>query len=113
MTLQKLSRAAHVIQRAGLIVIAMCDRTPSRTARMLEAILDGLANRIYRIRVEGAEHLPATEGALLVSNHPSYVDPVLLMAAIKPRIRFLMHTTFYRNVLLKPLARLGGAIPIS
>ncbi len=72
-----------------------------------------LTRTIYRIRVEGAENLPRTGGALLVCNHLSMVDAFLLGTASGRFVRFLMYQGFYEKPLIKPLARLLGLIPIS
>ena len=76
------------------------------TARLLTRL-------IYRIRVEGASHLPAAVGALLVSNHLSMVDSFILGAASGRFVRFLMYQRLYEKRFIKPFARLLGIIPIS
>ncbi|HKO06000.1 MAG TPA: acyl-[ACP]--phospholipid O-acyltransferase [Candidatus Acidoferrales bacterium] len=68
---------------------------------------------VYRIRVRGRENLPVHGGALLVSNHMSWVDALLLTAACERPIRFLMFKDIYEHPLVYPFARLGRAIPIS
>jgi 1-acyl-sn-glycerol-3-phosphate acyltransferase len=42
-----------------------------------------------RLRVEGLEHLPATGAAVLAANHASYLDAVVLLAAIPADFRFV------------------------
>src|SRR5262245_38353627 len=54
-----------------------------------------LTRLLYRIRVEGANNLPATGGALLVSNHLSMVDAFILGAASGRFVRFLMYQGHY------------------
>jgi len=68
---------------------------------------------IYRIRVEGRQHLPDSGGALLVANHLSFVDACILAAATGRFVRFLMHERYYRQPVLGALCRLLGVIPIS
>jgi len=67
----------------------------------------------YRIRVIGNDHLPLEGPALLVANHVSWVDALLLMATQQRRIRFIMEREIYQTPLLKPLFRLMGVIPVS
>ena len=67
-----------------------------------------LANSIYRIRVLGRENVPGKGGALLVSNHLSLVDAMLLSATIDRPIRFLMFSDIYERPLIRPLARYTG-----
>jgi acyl-[acyl-carrier-protein]-phospholipid O-acyltransferase/long-chain-fatty-acid--[acyl-carrier-protein] ligase len=67
----------------------------------------------YRIRVAGAVNIPMTKGVLLVSNHVSLVDPLLLMASTKRPICFLMEKGYYENPVLRPFAQRLGCIPVS
>jgi len=68
---------------------------------------------VYRIKVHGLENVPTQGGVLLVSNHVSWVDAVLLGAASRRRIRFIMDKSFYNKPLLKPFCRLMKVIPVS
>lgn len=66
-----------------------------------------------RIKVSGIENIPPHEGVLLICNHASWVDPLLLNATQQRRIRFIMYRRFYNNFWLKPICRLMGVIPVS
>ena len=58
------------------------------------------ARLIYRFKVRGDEHIPTEGAAILVCNHVSFIDPVLLMAASPRPIRFIMdHEIFKLPVL--------------
>ncbi len=59
------------------------------------SILWCLATVLFRIRVEGAENIPLTGAALLVSNHISYADAVLVGYATPRIVRFLMWKPIY------------------
>jgi len=67
----------------------------------------------YRIKVEGIENIPTDKGALLVSNHVSWVDALLIAATQQRRIRFVMEKKFYNKWWLRPIVKLTRAIPIS
>ena len=67
----------------------------------------------YRLRVSGIENIPVQGPALLVSNHISWVDALLLTATNQRRIRFLMERKYYAIKWLNPLMRLMKIIPIS
>lgn len=72
-----------------------------------------LVSVVYRIRKQGEERIPATGAALLVSNHVSFVDALVLMA-ISPRpIRFVMDRSIFRIPVLSWLFRQVKAIPIA
>ena len=72
-----------------------------------------LTRAVYRFRVRGDEHIPVEGPALLVCNHVSYVDAVLLMAASPRPIRFVMDHRIFAVPLLGWLFRLCKAIPIA
>ena len=67
----------------------------------------------YRIKVEGRDNVPDSGPALLVPNHVSWVDALLLLATQQRRIRFVMHRDIYNVRLLRPLFKLMGVIPVS
>jgi 1-acyl-sn-glycerol-3-phosphate acyltransferase len=68
---------------------------------------------IYRFRVRGDEHIPLEGPAILVCNHVSFVDALLLMAASPRPIRFIMDHRIFATPLLGTLFRLAKAIPIA
>ena len=72
-----------------------------------------LTHTVYRVRVEGRENIPAKGGALFVCNHLSFVDALLVMASTDRFVRFILFRDIYEHWLLKPFARIMGAIPIS
>jgi acyl-[acyl-carrier-protein]-phospholipid O-acyltransferase/long-chain-fatty-acid--[acyl-carrier-protein] ligase len=80
---------------------------------LLRFVLWVLTRTIYRIRADGSENIPAKGGALLVCNHLSLVDALLLIASTDRDIRFIIYKGYYERPWIKPLARLLRAIPIS
>jgi acyl-[acyl-carrier-protein]-phospholipid O-acyltransferase/long-chain-fatty-acid--[acyl-carrier-protein] ligase len=66
----------------------------------------------YPMRVRGLENLPRRSGALLISNHVSFVDWLLLTAAIKRPVRFLISKEFHESPWLGPFVRVARVIPI-
>ena len=74
----------------------------------------GLVGRmLYRVTPVGLEALPANGGVLLLPNHISYVDAVILQLACPRPIRFLVYDQIYQHGLLRWGLKLLGAIPIS
>ena len=64
----------------------------------------GLVTRLcYPLRVSGLENLPRRGGVLLVSNHVSFVDWLLLTAAAKRPVRFFISWEYYESPWFKPL----------
>ena len=72
-----------------------------------------LSNVVYRFRVRGGEHIPVHGAALLVCNHVSFVDAILLMAASPRPIRFVMDHRIFAIPVLGSVFRLAKAIPIA
>ncbi|CAN7217048.1 MFS transporter [Variovorax sp. LjRoot130] len=72
-----------------------------------------LSRIVYRFDVKGEEHIPAEGAAVLVCNHVSFIDAVLLMAASPRPIRFIMDHRIFRVPVLGWLFRLAKAIPIA
>lgn len=64
---------------------------------LLRFLVWGLANVVYRMRVTGAENIPKDGPAVVVANHVSYVDWMILAAAIARPVRFIMHHSFARG----------------
>ena len=68
---------------------------------------------IYRFKVQGDDNIPTTGAAILVCNHVSFVDAVLLMAASPRPIYFIMDHQIFNVPVLGWLFRLAKAIPIA
>ena len=83
---------------------------PEYLLRFLAWVLTRL---VYRFRVRGDEHIPDQGAAILVCNHVSFVDAVLLMAASPRPIRFMMDHRIFAAPVLGRLFRLAKAIPIA
>lgn len=85
-------------------------RDPHRSLRFLT---DLLIHLFYRVGKEGFEHIPATGPAVLVCNHVSFVDSVVIMAAIRRPIRFVIDHRIYETPLANTLFRHSRTIPIA
>lgn len=77
--------------------------------------LDGL-NRIFCRQFHRLQHdamqLPASGPALVVANHVSGLDPLLMLAASPRPLRFMIAREQYERRLLMPLFRWVGCIPV-
>ena len=72
-----------------------------------------LSRCVYRFHITGEHNLPAQGAAVLVCNHVSFIDTVLLMAASPRPIRFVMDHRIFRTPVLGWLFHLAKAIPIA
>lgn len=66
----------------------------------------------YRMRLYGRQNIPDTGPALVMCNHVSYMD-ALMLGGTSPRIlRFMMDTPAYESRWLNWFCRIAGAIPV-
>jgi 1-acyl-sn-glycerol-3-phosphate acyltransferase len=72
-----------------------------------------LVHFMYRLRVRGLEHLPEEGPALLVCNHVSYVDAIVIAAACRRPVRFIMDAGIFRIPVLRTIFRGMKAVPIA
>jgi len=85
----------------------------SYVPRFLDAPVRAIARLLYHVRTRGTEHIPATGGVLLIVNHLSYIDPLILQLACPRPIRFLGFEGLRHNSLFDWGFRLAGVLSIS
>jgi 1-acyl-sn-glycerol-3-phosphate acyltransferase len=68
---------------------------------------------VYRFKIAGEQNIPVQGAAVLVCNHVSFVDAVLLMAASPRPIYFVMDHRIFKVPVLGWLFKLAKAIPIA
>ena len=73
----------------------------------------GLTNTLYRTRVDGAEKIPEEGAVLLVCNHISFMDPLILMGSVRRPVRFVMYYKIFNIPVLRFVFRTAKAIPIA
>jgi acyl-[acyl-carrier-protein]-phospholipid O-acyltransferase/long-chain-fatty-acid--[acyl-carrier-protein] ligase len=112
-TLLGLAPAQIFLASAALTLVATCYVLWLLPEALLRLFLLLATRTLYRIRVEGRDHIPGKGGALFVSNHLSFVDGLLLTASTDRFIRFVMFKDIYDHPLVKPFAKITRAIPIS
>jgi len=72
-----------------------------------------LASLMYRMRVRGHEHIPTEGAAVLICNHVSFIDWLVVAAGVKRPVRFVMDHSFYKGLLARTLLTHGKVIPIA
>ena len=75
-------------------------------------LLVGAVAAYGRVRVRGTGHLPAAGPAIIVSNHPSDVDPILLGVAFPRTLHFLADVVQFRRGFVGPVIERLAAIPV-
>ncbi|MBL8862991.1 MAG: AMP-binding protein [Planctomycetes bacterium] len=89
------------------------ERALTAGARVVLRVLLLLVRILYRIRVEGLEHVPRAGGALLAPNHVALVDGLVLLAVLPRRVRFLVDSDWNARAWLRPFYRALDVIPVS
>jgi 1-acyl-sn-glycerol-3-phosphate acyltransferase len=72
-----------------------------------------LVHSVYRLDKRGLENIPQEGPAVLVCNHVSFVDPLVILAASPRPIRFVMDHRIFATPILSFVFRTGKAIPIA
>ena len=69
--------------------------------RFLYPIVNWLSRAAARVTVTGVEHMPRAGGVLLVSNHLSNYDPMIVAMCFKRILHFMGKAELYRNPVLR------------
>ena len=72
-----------------------------------------LIHSVYRLEKRGLENIPEEGPALLICNHVSFVDPLVILAASPRPIRFVMDHRIFKTPVISFVFRTGKAIPIA
>ncbi|MBL8435091.1 MAG: MFS transporter [Zoogloea sp.] len=80
---------------------------------LLRFVVWMLIHTVYRLRTRGLEHIPEDGPAVLVCNHVSFVDALVISAACRRPIRFVMDHRIFRWPVLSFVFRHSRAIPIA
>lgn len=93
-----------------LVAIYLCLQVPIFVVRFLVWML---THTMYRVTHKNLHNLPQKSGALLVCNHVSYMDALLLSAVCPRLIRFVMEEDYANLPPLRRFLNRAGVIPIS
>ena len=91
-----------------VLMVASFLLAPRWSSRWLAWLLSRL---LYRIRVHGLENIPREGGALLVCNHVTWVDGILLISTIPRHVRMIIYADYARGKLLGWLMWDNAAMP--
>jgi hypothetical protein len=94
----------------GAVALYIYQTIPEFLLRFVAWIL---AHLLYRLRTVGREHIPMEGPAVLVSNHVSMIDWLVIASACKRPVRFVMHHGFLTLPLVGWLFRDAKVIPIA
>lgn len=106
--------ARQIFLLAGLATLPVCVYIVWLIPQASIRFLVWLASRtVYRVRIGGRENLPEVGGALLVANHVSWIDGVLLLLSSSRPIRMIVWSGNFQSRWMRGLAGLWGVILIS
>ncbi|MEO8459793.1 MAG: MFS transporter [Dokdonella sp.] len=94
----------------ALVAIYIYTLVPEFLMRFLSWIV---VNALYKIEVDGIEKIPDEGAALIVCNHVSYMDPLIVGGCVRRPMRYVMYYKIFRLPLLKFIFRTAKAIPIA
>ncbi len=94
----------------ALVAIYIYTLVPEFLMRFLSWIL---VNTLYRIRNEGLDHVPEEGPALLVCNHVSFMDALIIAGSVRRPARFVMYYKIFNIPILSFIFRTAKAIPIA
>jgi 1-acyl-sn-glycerol-3-phosphate acyltransferase len=80
---------------------------------LMRFVVWGLIHSVYRLRKVGLERIPDEGAAIVVCNHVSYVDALVISAGCRRPIRWVMYHQIFKIPVLSFVFRTAKAIPIA
>lgn len=80
--------------------------------RIMKAILGPILRLLFKVRVEGIEHVPAGGPVILASNHLSFSDSIFLPLVLHRRVTFVAKAEYFEQRKTAWFFKLMGQIPI-
>ena len=94
----------------ALVALYIYLLVPEFTMRFLAWLL---VHTIYRVHKEGLDRIPVKGGCIIVCNHVSFVDAIVIAACVRRPVRFVMDHRIFRIPVLNFIFRTMRAIPIA
>ncbi|AUD79674.1 glycerol acyltransferase [Kangiella profundi] len=94
----------------ALVAIYIFTLVPEFLMRFLVWIL---IHTIYRVKKKGLDNIPDEGAQVLVCNHVSYVDALIIAGSIRRPVRFVMYHKIFKIPVLSFIFRTAKAIPIA
>jgi 1-acyl-sn-glycerol-3-phosphate acyltransferase len=107
-TIPQLFILAAVLNAA--VAVYIYSLVPEFLMRFLTWVLVSI---MYRVKVRGLEHIPEHGPALIVCNHVSFMDPLVIGGSVRRPVRFVMDHNIFKIPVLNFIFRTAGAIPIA
>lgn len=105
--------STQVFLLCGLVTLPIffyiCWLIPQATIRFVVWLF---SRTLYRVRTYGADNIPDQGPALLVANHVTWLDGILILLASSRPIRMVAWADYVQGPVIRHLANLFGIIPI-
>ncbi len=101
-----LATAGLSLVAAGVVVVLTRDF-------LLRLLIGVLVRTVYRVRTEGLDHIPDHGPVLVVANHVTYTDALVLGGLCRRPVRFVVYHRIHDAPVLRWFFRLARAIPIA
>lgn len=115
----KRDRVTHVSDPAGPEYPAVAQSAPRPSVarcgfiwRTLQCFCDLVARNYFDYKTRGELFVPKTGGALIVSNHQSHLDPVLVSIRLNRPLSYMAKKELFKNPILSWVIRSLNAFPI-
>ncbi len=108
LTIPELFLATAILN--GIVAVYIFSLVPEFLLRFLAWLL---IHTVHKVKVTEGERIPAEGAAVIVCNHVSYVDAIVIMAASPRPIRFVMDHRIFKTPVLGWIFRTAKAIPIA
>jgi 1-acyl-sn-glycerol-3-phosphate acyltransferase len=79
---------------------------------IFKALLTPIMRRLFKVRVEGLEHVPASGPVILASNHHSFSDSIFLPMMVRRRVTFVAKAEYFEQRKTAWFFKMMGQIPI-
>src|SRR5690606_5658737 len=92
----------------ALVAVYIYTLVPEFLLRFLAFLLSRV---LYRLRLEGHAHVPETGAAVLVANHVSFIDWLIIAGSVRRPVRFVMDHRIAETPVVRTLFRQAKTIP--
>jgi 1-acyl-sn-glycerol-3-phosphate acyltransferase len=79
---------------------------------LIKKVFRPLFRVLFALEYQGVENVPPDGAVIIAGNHPSYLDPILVLLPVKRRLRFMAWDALFKVPLLGAFCRAFGAIPV-
>jgi acyl-[acyl-carrier-protein]-phospholipid O-acyltransferase/long-chain-fatty-acid--[acyl-carrier-protein] ligase len=108
-----LTASQQLMALAAVALFATVYTTRLLPQHFVRFICTAIVRSLYHVKAVNPQHVPSTGGVLLLPNHVSYVDALVLSVACERNVRFVMWDVLYKVWWMNGFLRLFGTVPIS